>query len=103
MNNVSVMEARDPIQYINGPLLRKQRQFISDLIADNLVTDHSEYIEVLEGISHLLDNIADYATDHYGIKGCLLTEENQSAKRTTRTQGNVFSSSRRSQHAALGM
>ncbi len=52
---------------IDGPLLRRQRQWLLDL-AERTTGDGREH---LEGIIALLDELADQAYDRYGIN-CLL-------------------------------
>jgi hypothetical protein len=55
---------------IDGPLLRKQRQALFDVIHLKLV---EETYEALDGLLDLLDEIADQAHDQYGID-CLLED-----------------------------
>lgn len=59
------------ISKIHGPLFRDQRQTLQELIEDD--TLNFSTIGALEGIQNLLDYIADYAHDQFGID-CLLSE-----------------------------
>jgi hypothetical protein len=56
---------------VNGPLLRKQRQALLDVIRLKLA---EETYEALDGLLDLMDEIADQAHDQYGID-CLLDEQ----------------------------
>jgi hypothetical protein len=61
----------DPQRYtlrIDGPLLRKQRQALLDVIGLKLV---EETYEALDGLLNLLDEIADQAHDRYGLASLL--------------------------------
>lgn len=64
------------VERIDGPLLRKQRQLLDDLLSAAAVpTDvrlTPEQVGLLEGLQGLLDNLADIAHDRYGAD-CLLT------------------------------
>ena len=55
---------------IDGPLLRRQRQWLLELI-EKAASDDQEH---LEGILSLLDEIADQAHDQYGIDSLLEME-----------------------------
>jgi hypothetical protein len=55
---------------IDGPLFREQRQLILAIMFQEGLT--SDERELLEGVTNLLDAIADQAHEHYGID-CLLT------------------------------
>lgn len=62
---------------IDGPLLRRQRQWLLDL-ADKTAGDGRDH---LEGVIALLDEIADQAHDRYGID-CLLGKDINDAATT---------------------
>ena len=59
---------------IDGPLFRKQREWLLH-ITDRLKRD-GESIEEAEGLTNLLDEIADQAHDRHGLD-CLLTEDEE--------------------------
>jgi hypothetical protein len=63
------------IEKIDGPLFRRQRRLLDDLLAAAAVpTDirlTPEQVSLLEGLQGLLDNLADIAHDRYGAD-CLL-------------------------------
>jgi len=69
------MYAEEIISMIDGPKLREQRKVVLDLLASGInlgpLTDTEE--EALEGLTNLLDEIADCAHDVYG-KDCLFTD-----------------------------
>ena len=52
---------------IDGPLLRRQRQWLLDLTEQTTHDDQAH----LEGVISLLDEIADQAHDRYGIASLL--------------------------------
>lgn len=60
-------EMQDYSLRIDGPLLRRQRQWLLDLTERTT----QEGLEHLEGIISLLDEIADQAHDRYGIASLL--------------------------------
>jgi hypothetical protein len=53
---------------IDGPLLRKQRQALLDVVHPKL---SGETRKLIEGVSELLDEIADQAHDRYGLASLL--------------------------------
>lgn len=61
----------DPIAFIDCDLFRKQRILIDRLIMRSHNTVEQK---TLIGLQNFLDCVADRAADHYGLKGCLLTE-----------------------------
>lgn len=72
------MYAEEIISMINGPMLREQRRAIlrfideaNDPIASRCYTEAES--DALEGLTQLLDEIADCCHDVYG-KDCLLEE-----------------------------
>jgi hypothetical protein len=81
------MYADEIISMIDGPMLKEQRRAVLQLLCDNS-TITPEQSEALEGLTNLLDEIADCAHDVYG-KDCLFTdpelerkaEENQHEQR----------------------
>jgi hypothetical protein len=68
--------AEDIIIKIDGPMLRKQRRAILQLLNTPL-TESQE--EALEGLTNLLDEIADCAHDIYG-KDCMFSESELNQK-----------------------
>lgn len=65
-----MIEPQEYLLRIDGPLLRKQRKALLDVTGMKLA---DETYECLDGITELLDEIADQAHDRYGID-CLLEE-----------------------------
>ena len=61
----------DLFKRIDGPLFKKQRLAILELIDGDI---GAEKAEMLEGIQSLLDQIADIAYDSFGID-CLYLED----------------------------
>jgi hypothetical protein len=66
------MYADEIISMIDGPMLKEQRRAVLQLLCDNS-TITPEQSEALEGLTNLLDEIADCAHDVYG-KDCLFTD-----------------------------
>jgi hypothetical protein len=70
------MAADELVAGIDGPLLRKQRQLIEDLLSGAALPKDvrfpPEQVGLLEGLQGLLDNLADIAHDRYR-KDCLQT------------------------------
>lgn len=83
--------AEDIISKIDGPMFRDQRRAVMQLLCDNKEITPMQ-AEALEGLSNLLDAIADCAYDVYGLDTLFhtpsaidqLAEENQYEQRTQR-------------------
>ena len=62
------------VKRINGPLFRQQRELVLELAVGRKVSivDLDDR-ELLEGLTGLLDHIADYAHDVHGVD-CLMLE-----------------------------
>ena len=67
-------ELQDYALRIDGPLLRRQRQWLLEL-TDRTTHDDRQH---LEGIISLLDEIGDQAHDRYGIASLLEPEADES-------------------------
>lgn len=52
---------------IDGPLLKKQRAAVEQMIANSAPADGPSLIPELHGIQHLLDAIADFCHDELGM------------------------------------
>jgi hypothetical protein len=63
------------IERIDGPLFRRQRQLLDDVLSAAAAPPEirltPEQVSLLEGLQSLLDNLADIAHDRYGAD-CLL-------------------------------
>jgi hypothetical protein len=70
------MTADELIADIDGPLLRKQRQLVEDLLSGAALPKDIRFtpkqVGILQGLQALLDNLADIAHDRYR-KDCLQT------------------------------
>lgn len=54
----------NPLEKIDWVLLKEQKKTLVNVIS---YTDDIEYLDNLNGLLFLIDNIQDYAVDHLGI------------------------------------